>query len=281
MILKQSKKQFNKALKGFYPQTETDSFFYLLIEKYLDFKRIDIVLKSDYKIPKKTISLIEQATIRLQQYEPIQYILGEATFYGFPFLVNRHVLIPRPETEELLEWIIDVADSSVPLQVLDIGTGTGCIPISLAKLLPNAHFYGIDICENALLTAKKNAALNDVNVQFILQDILTTSELNQYFDIIVSNPPYVREIEKKEINDNVLKNEPHLALFVEDSNPLIFYSKIADLAKKHLNKNGVLFFEINQYLGKETLSLLSNKGFHQIELKKDLFGNDRMIKARI
>ena len=163
--------------------------------------------------------------------------------------------------------------------VLDIGTGTGCIPISLAKNLPQANISAIDISENALKIAKQNAILNEVEINFSKIDILKTTTLWQKFDIIVSNPPYVRELEKVEIQNNVLHNEPHLALFVSDENPLIFYDKIADVAKQHLTKNGLLFFEINQYLGQETLKLLAEKGFTNIKLRKDLFGNERMVKA--
>ena len=282
MILKEFKTLFTDKLSELYPQTEIDSFFFLLIEEYLGFERIDTVLKSAFEISQEQFNLLESATNKLQKEEPIQYILGKTEFYGLPFFVNEHVLIPRPETEELIEWVIKkVTSTSLSDQnnILDIGTGSGCIPITLKKHLPHATISSIDVSENAIKVAKKNAELNNVDINFMQQDILKTTALHQKFDLIVSNPPYVRELEKEEIKNNVLENEPHLALFVEDHNPLLFYDKIADLAKEFLLENGLLFFEINQYLGKETVQLLQTKGYKNIELKKDLFGNDRMILA--
>jgi release factor glutamine methyltransferase len=210
-----------------------------------------------------------------------------------PFLVNENVLIPRPETEELVEIILKEEArgnrQEAIVRILDIGTGSGCIPIALKKNLPNAEVYAIDVSEKALATAKKNAEINKVEVSFINIDILKINDLAELptsnfqlptqFDIIVSNPPYVRNLEKAEIKPNVLEYEPHLALFVEDTDALLFYRKIADLAKENLSENGMLFFEINQYLGKETVELLENLGFKNIELKKDIYGNDRMIRS--
>ena len=294
MILQHYKKKFFNSLTKLYPKSEIDSFFLILIEEYLGFQKTDSIVKSDEKIPEEKFKLLENARKRLQQEEPIQYILGKTTFYGFPFLVTNAVLIPRPETEELIEWVIsDISKSKTfktnitsiknslnkKLTILDIGTGTGCISISLKKHIPEATIFGIDICKEALKIAKKNKMINEVDVNFILQDILNPFKLNQQLDIIVSNPPYVREIEKKEIKNNVLENEPHLALFVKNTNPLLFYDKIVDFAKVNLNKNGVLYFEINQYLSHETMSLLKSKGLKNIQLKKDFKGNDRMIKA--
>jgi len=215
---------------------------------------------------------------------PIQYLLGKTSFYGLDFEVNDDVLIPRPETEELVEWIIKGNSNTErfkDLKILDIGTGSGCIAISLAKNIPNAKVYAIDVSEKALATAKKNAVINQVDVAFITQNILETADLNQQFDIIVSNPPYVRNLEKQEIKKNVLNNEPHLALFVEDDDALIFYKKIAALAQKNLLENGQLFFEINQYLGKDMVALLEKTNFKNIELRKDIYGNDRMIRGTI
>lgn len=305
MTIKDFKLYFSEQLSTLYPKTEIDTFFFLLMEEYLGFQRIDTVLKSDFKIPNDKIILLKNALKRIQKEEPIQYILGKTEFYGLPFKVTNNTLIPRQETEELVEWILNEIDTSQNLNILDIGTGTGCIPISLAKHLPNATISAIDVSTEALSIAKENAILNNVSVNFMEQDILqietlsviankvkqsknnneiTSSQVPRNdikFDIIVSNPPYVRELEKVEIKNNVLENEPHLALFVDDNNPLLFYNKIADLAKKHLSKSGLLFFEINQYLGKETIEMLSQKGFSNIELRKDLFGNDRMVKASL
>lgn len=292
MIVKQYRNYFNETLKTIYPITEIDSFFFLLLEEYLGFRRVDIVLKSDFKITQETLNLLQSATKQLEQEVPLQYIIGKTEFYGLPFVVNKHVLIPRPETEELVAWVVSESSrfktfntstkqttETKQLKILDIGTGSGCIPISLKKQLPFAKISAIDISKEALKVAKKNAVLNNVDIHFILQDILKTVALDQHYDIIISNPPYVRELEKKELKNNVLKNEPHVALFVENDNPLIFYAKIAELAKKYLNKNGLLFFEINQYLGTETIDLVNKKGLKNIQLKKDMFGNDRIIVA--
>tara|TARA_B110000495_G_scaffold173681_1_gene163337 strand:- start:506 stop:1390 length:885 start_codon:yes stop_codon:yes gene_type:complete len=292
MIVKQYRNYFNETLKTIYPITEIDSFFFLLLEEYLGFRRVDIVLKSDFKITQETLNLLQSATKQLEQEVPLQYIIGKTEFYGLPFVVNKHVLIPRPETEELVACVVSESSrvktfntstkqttETKQLKILDIGTGSGCIPISLKKQLPFAKISAIDISKEALGVAKKNAVLNNVDIHFILQDILKTVALDQHYDIIISNPPYVRELEKKELKNNVLKNEPHVALFVENDNPLIFYAKIAELAKKYLNKNGLLFFEINQYLGTETIDLVNKKGLKNIQLKKDMFGNDRIIVA--
>jgi len=292
MIVKQYRNYFNETLKTIYPITEIDSFFFLLLEEYLGFRRVDIVLKSDFKITQETLNLLQSATKQLEQEVPLQYVIGKTEFYGLPFVVNKHVLIPRPETEELVAWVVSESSrfktfntstkqttETKQLKILDIGTGSGCIPISLKKQLPFAKISAIDISKEALTVAKKNAVLNNVDIHFILQDILKTVALDQHYDIIISNPPYVRELEKKELKNNVLKNEPHVALFVENDNPLIFYAKIAELAKKYLNKNGLLFFEINQYLGTETIDLVNKKGLKNIQLKKDMFGNDRIIVA--
>lgn len=213
---------------------------------------------------------------------PIQYLLGKTSFYGLDFEVNENVLIPRPETEELVDWILESQKSkaeSRKLKILDIGTGSGCIAVSLAKNLSDAKVFAIDVSEKALATAKKNAEINAVEITFISQNILETQDLGQKFDIIVSNPPYVRHLEKEEIKKNVLDNEPHLALFVEDNDALIFYRKIAELAQKNLSSSGQLYFEINQYLGKEMIELLETMNFKNVELRKDIYGNDRMTRS--
>lgn len=284
MIVNQFRAHFKNELSEIYPTTEIDSFFFLLIEEYLGLQRIDTVLKPEFKIDEAKLSILNKALQRLKNQEPLQYIIGKTEFYGYPFFVDKNTLIPRSETEELVEWILNEIENldlseNKKLNILDIGTGSGCIPISLAKNLKNPTISSIDVSADALKMAKKNAELNKVNINFIENDILAADSLPESYHIIVSNPPYVRELEKVEIQNNVLENEPHLALFVSDDNPLIFYNKIADLAKKHLTKNGILFFEINQYLGKETIEMLIKKGFKNVELRKDLFKNDRMIKA--
>lgn len=292
--LKEYKKLFSETLKDIFPSTEIDTFFLYLMQEYLGFTRVDLVLQSDFIIDQNTKNLFDRALERLKNQEPIQYILGKTDFFGLPFLVDKNTLIPRPETEELVAWIIDEVEilnnkSSPKISLLDIGTGSGCIPISLAKNIDFAAIYAIDISTKTLEVALKNADSNQVSISFFEMDILKTSNLDLLskdktqinFDIIVSNPPYVRESEKSAMDKNVLENEPHQALFVSDENPLVFYEKIADLALLHLSRNGLLFFEINQYLGNQTVNMLLKKGFKNIELRKDIFGNNRMIKANI
>ena len=281
MTISEIKQQFINELSSLYPNEEIQSFFYLLTESHLNMNKVDIALNHNFNLDEVNQNYFQKALIQLKKETPIQYIIGETEFYGLQFKVNVNVLIPRPETEELVEWILNSVDKNKKIKILDIGTGSGCIAISLAKNLPNAIVYALDVSAKALEITKQNAEINNIQIVFLQQNILTSEKLAENYDIIVSNPPYVRELEKQEIKPNVLENEPHLALFVEDENPLIFYKKIAELAKNSLNKNGLLFFEINQYLGKETVDLLNSKGFKNIELKKDLFQNDRMIKASL
>lgn len=284
MTLQDFRAEFNKTLAQLYPKTEIDAFFFRLIEEKLGLQLVEVFTNLNFVISSDKLQELKIVEKRLQKEEPIQYILGKTEFYGLPFLVNENVLIPRPETEELVSWVIDevkIKTEKKHTTILDIGTGSGCIPISLKTNIPNADIAAIDVSKEALQVAKENAELNKVTINFIQQDILQADELVANFDVIVSNPPYVRELEKVEIKNNVLQNEPHLALFVTDENPLIFYSKIADLAKNHLTKNGMLFFEINQYLGTETKEMLLKKGFSKVEVKKDLFGNARMIQCKL
>ncbi len=288
MTLLEFKDNLFTELDRLYPKNEIDSFFKLLMHYKLNYSSVDIGLNPNEEITSENLDFLTDALTALKREKPIQYILGETTFYGLSFKVNEHTLIPRPETEELVDWILKFIkqhNKNQTLNILDIGTGTGCIAISLAKYLPKATVYALDISENALQTAKQNAQLNEVNIRFIHTDILKTKNLSKLtratptFDIIVSNPPYVRDLEKKEMSTNVLQHEPHHALFVADNNPLLFYNKIANLASNSLSKNGQLFFEINQYLHKETVDLLKEKNYSSIEVKKDLFDHFRMIKA--
>ena len=284
MKIKEYRTQFIQALTPIYDAGEAESFFYLILEENHKMKRIDLAMNPDLTFSDTAIQYWNSILEQLKKEIPIQYLLGKTSFYGLEFGVNGTVLIPRPETEELVEWIIESQNpkAKIPMQkILDIGTGSGCIAISLAKNIPNARVFAIDVCDKALATAKKNAEINSVNVTFLEKNILETDDLEEQFDIIVSNPPYVRELEKQEIKKNVLDHEPHLALFVQDHDALIFYQKIAKLAQKNLHEKGQLFFEINQYLGTETLVLLEKMNFKNIELRKDIYGNDRMIKAEI
>jgi release factor glutamine methyltransferase len=282
MKIKQYKLYFMDQLASIYDEVETESFFYIILENKLHLKRIDLALDLDLEFSQHEIDIWNTILEQLKLEIPIQYILGITSFFGLDFEVNSSVLIPRPETEELVDWIMKEnlkVSESKNVKILDIGTGSGCIAISLAKNVPNSLVFALDVSESALEMAQKNAVKNKVNVTFIQKNILETADLEQQFDIIVSNPPYVRNLEKHEIHKNVLDNEPHLALFVEDTDALIFYRKIATLAIKNLSETGKLYFEINQYLGVETVDLLKDLGFKNIELKKDIYGNDRMIKA--
>lgn len=279
MNLRKLKELFQKKLKN-YPTEEVDSFFYLSIANKLQLKRIDYLLEPTKEINPDISNELIHIIDLLVTNKPIQHILGTTEFCNLTFNVTKDTLIPRPETEELIYWITeDYKNTYKSLKILDIGTGSGCIAISLSKLIPSAEVWAFDISEKALDIAKNNANLNSVNIHFQKVDILTLSELPTSFDIIVSNPPYIRELEKKEIQKNVLDYEPHSALFVPNKNPLLFYKHIIGLAQKNLVNNGKLYFEINQYLGKETLSLLKGNGFINSILKKDIFDNDRMTRS--
>ena len=284
MKIKEYRSHFITALTPIYDAGEAESFFYLILEEKQNLRRIDLALTPDLIFSDEDILEWDFIFEQLKLEIPIQYVLGKTSFYGLDLEVNPAVLIPRQETEELVDWIISTAkleNSDRSLRILDIGTGSGCIAISLAKNIKNATVFAIDVSEDALATAKKNSLSNDVSITFICQDILETVNLQEQFDIIVSNPPYVRNLEKDEIKKNVLDNEPHLALFVADNDALIFYKKIAQLSLKNLLHGGLLYFEINQYLGKEMTELLKNLNFKSVELRKDIYGNDRMTKATI
>ncbi|MDY7393743.1 peptide chain release factor N(5)-glutamine methyltransferase [Aureibaculum sp. 2210JD6-5] len=285
MTLSELKTLFLNELMHIYPKEEILNFYYLLIEHFLQLPKTEIILQQNLKFSEKDFNYFKKSLNSLKQEKPIQYIIGKTEFYGLEFNVDENVLIPRPETEELVKWILteNTHINTTLTTILDIGTGSGCIAISLAKNLPNVKVSAIDVSTKALEIAKMNARENEVEIEFIEQDILSFNSFqnSKKYDIIVSNPPYVRELEKLEIKNNVLQNEPHLALFVKDENPLLFYDKIGDFAKVNLKENGFLYLEINQYLADETVNLLDLKGFGSIELRKDLFGNKRMIKASI
>lgn len=292
MLLKEIKNIFHLELNGLYRKEEVDSFFYILIEHYLSLERFVLALQPDLSITKGEEQPLFEALAQLKLNRPIQYIIGKMTFMDLDFEVDDNVLIPRPETEELVRWILEEAqrarveirarkkeNENSELKILDIGTGSGCIAISLAKNIPEAKVYALDISKGALEIAHRNAVKNETIVEFIKASILEAPELQDGFDFIVSNPPYVREIEKNEMEKNVLENEPDLALFVSNENPLVFYKAITQFAKGHLNTNGTLFLEINQYLAKETRAILEQHNFSEIELRKDMFDNDRMLKG--
>jgi release factor glutamine methyltransferase len=266
-------------LKGLYPETEIKSFSYLILEKLTGFSKIEILVNKNTNFSVEQQHQIENIIKKLKNNVPIQYVLGKTEFFGMSFNVNESVLIPRPETEELVDWIGKENDSANIKSILDIGTGSGCIAISLKFLFPNAEVDAFDISQQALETATSNASFNKLDVNFAKVDILNAPEMDMKWDIIVSNPPYVTEQEKAEILPNVLEHEPHLALFVPDNDPLLFYRHIAQFAKNHLFENGKVYFEINREFGKECMNLLMEMGFCEVELRKDISGNDRMIKA--
>jgi len=278
MKLSELKNHFKNSLSELYPSEEIQSFFNILSEAYLSLSRIEIALNPENEISDEAAEKFQKAILRLQNHEPIQYIIGETEFYGLPFKVNNSTLIPRPETEELVEWILS---EKILNTILDIGTGSGCIAISLAKNLPNAQVSALDISEEALRVARKNSEINEVEIDFFQTDILNAKTLPKQYDIIVSNPPYVRDLEKKQMQQNVLKYEPDSALYVSNEDPLLFYRLISHLAKNHLKANGKLFFEINEYLSEELTALLKSEDFKDVEVKKDIFGKKRMIKCSI
>ncbi|MCK5441135.1 MAG: peptide chain release factor N(5)-glutamine methyltransferase [Maribacter sp.] len=280
MLLKEIKNIFHLELDCIYPSEEVDSFFYLAIGHYLDLERFVLALEPNLVISKMQEQPLFEALAQLKLERPVQYILGMTQFMDLDFKVNENVLIPRPETEELVRWIIsDCENQESKINILDIGTGSGCIAIALAKNLKNAKVYALDISEGALEIVKENAVSNQVNVELVRADILILDKLGIKFDIIVSNPPYVRMVEKNKMKSNVVEYEPGIALFVSDDDPLVFYRKIVEFAHSNLKKDGMLYFEINQYLAKETKELLEDF-FSEIELRKDMFGNDRILKGK-
>jgi len=256
-----------------FSRREVTSLAYLSIEKILGYSKSDCIIHSNHELTNDNIISFENIINDIKQNIPIQYILGEAHFYDLKFKVNSSTLIPRGETEELVRYIL-LHDF---ISVLEIGTGSGCIAVSIAKN-SNANITAIDNSIEALEIAKSNAILNSVEINFELSDVFNFSDIKKY-DLIVSNPPYVLESEKKIMNKNVLDYEPHNALFVSDNDPLIYYKEIAKIATNNLNKNGLLFFEINEKYSKQIIELLSNLNFVDIELKKDINGRDRIIKS--
>jgi release factor glutamine methyltransferase len=269
-----------KELAGIFPKEEIESLIYLIFEKLKGYSRTQYLLSKEEILSTDDQVALERIISRLKNYEPIQYILGETEFYGLPFYSVPGVLIPRPETEELVQWIIQENKLSSPT-ILDMGTGTGCIAISLQKNIEQANVLACDISPICIETAIRNAALNAAPVSVFAFDILnnTPKIIFSTLNVIVSNPPYVRETEKLMMEKNVLEYEPELALFVPNENPLIFYEHIADFANIHLQKQGSLYFEINEAFGQQCLEMLQAKGFSNIILKKDIHGKDRMIRA--
>ena len=275
MKLKDIKKDFITKLAITYPNEEILSIFKILCEEYLNMSPTKLLLAGEELVSSKQVNMFSKAIIKLLNEEPIQYILQKTSFYGLEFICTPSALIPRPETEELVDWIVKSEKNEIT--ILDIGTGTGCISVSLA----NHNFFvvdALDVSISALDLAKQNAKKNNVDINFIEADILDYRSKKQY-DLIVSNPPYIRNLEKKKMQNNVLNFEPPLALFVEDDDPLVFYTSILDFANSNLSEKGSVYFEINENFFEETKSLLYSYGFIEIELKKDSFGKNRFVRG--
>lgn len=273
------KLRFRDELSPIYPRDEVDQFFALTVEEFLGYSRAEMQLRLDEEVADAKQPIIEAVIHGLYVHEPIQYLLGHAHFYGLKLKVNPYVLIPRPETEELVRWITDETGGSTK-SILDLGTGSGCIAISLRKAIPHASVFAADTSIEALNLAQQNAELNGAGIEFFAFDILKQESLGfMNFDVIVSNPPYVTNEDKLKMEKNVVDFEPHLALFVPEDDPLIFYRRIVDLADGHLNKGGKIFFEINESFSSEIRSLLMDRGFTSVEIQKDLNGRNRMAKG--
>lgn len=286
MTFIQLEKEFIDALSTIYDTQEAKSLCWLSINATCKLERAKYLSMKEEEIPaSEEIKLLEILN-QLKNGSPLQYILGETEFYDLKFKVNPTVLIPRPETEELVDWALitirEMNGETEVLKIIDFGTGSGCIPISIKKYIPLADISAVDISQDALNTAKINAELNKTEINFLKDDMLNPKNqelINSKYDLIISNPPYVRDSEKIEMHQNVLKFEPHNALFVPDNDALRFYSGIADFAVKHLKKTAYLFLEINENLGKETAELLIKSGLKSVEIRQDMYGKDRMIKA--
>ena len=282
-LVKDIRNHYCEQLCSIYDKDEANAMILILLEHYFNINRVKMALEPQLRLSESEMLTFHFAVKDLLKNKPIQYIIGETEFCDLKFKVNENVLIPRPETSELVMKIVNSQRSTANSQqsILDIGTGSGCIAISLAKMISGSEVYALDISEKALEVAKENAVNNNVEVTFIHDDILSLkNKIYTKFDIIVSNPPYVRELEKAEMRDNVLNWEPHNALFVSDNNPLIFYRSILEFAKSHLKENGEIWFEINEFLGKEMTELCNEMGFSQVEVFNDFRGKERVLLVR-
>ncbi len=281
MTLSELQKQYHEKLSAIYSEREARSITQLVFEKLLQVNKLQMAFERFRLLTGEQQTQLELVLQRLAEHEPAQYILGEADFCGLKFKVDRNVLIPRPETEELVHWISEEQKASPQFRLLDLGTGSGCIPIALSKQFPKATIEACDISEAALNIAQQNNVLNQTNAKFYPLDILTGLLAENTYDIIVSNPPYITQGEKEMLAANVIKHEPHLALFAPGGDDLIFYRVIAQKATIALTKKGKLFFEINQYKGEEIKALLKGLGYTEVTLKKDIHGANRMVKAQL
>lgn len=266
-----------------YEPREAANIAHLVLEHITSLNKLDRIVYKDRDLAPAQQTRLEEAVAALLQHQPVQYVTGTAWFYGMELLVNRNVLIPRPETEELVEWIVEDVQAlgATALHLLDIGTGSGCIPLALKQALPTATVWGIDVSDGALTIAKANAAQQHLDVHFTQINVLdeaATATLPM-FNIIVSNPPYIKQSERLGMQQQVLDYEPSLALFVPDEDALLFYRRIVQLAASKLSKGGALYFEINEALGSEVVALMEKEGFANVQLRQDIFGKDRMVKG--
>jgi len=268
---------FKKELREFYDSSELEQILQVVFSHYLSLSRIEVALNRNQKLSNKDWNKIIGVVNELKQYKPLAQIIGEWEFFGLPLKINEYTLIPRPETEELVQLIIE--KNKNPLSILDIGTGSGCIALALKNELNNTEVYACDVSKEALIVATKNAKDNNLEVMFQELDILNYSHQNKKYSIIVSNPPYITHKEKELMYENVLDYEPHLALFVADDAPLVFYNAIADFAMHHLSENGKLYFEINEAYGNEVKALLTDKKFKNINIVKDINEKDRIVSC--
>ena len=267
------------ALAAAYPEGEVRAFVRILFEEWMHYSTVDIYMRADSEVPPFVVEKMRYAVQRLLRHEPIQHIVGVAHFHGHRFAVSKHTLIPRPETEQLVDMIVDRNQDVPDLCVLDIGTGSGCIACSLARALRFAEVHAFDISQPALDLAAENARNLGVKVAFHHVDILNAVPQPQQFHIIVSNPPYICMHEQQLMEDNVLRYEPHSALFVPDNDPMLFYRAIARYASVALKPGGKLYFEINAAYGNATAQLLANFHFAEIEVARDFYGRDRFVSA--
>ena len=288
MTLNEARTVLTKDLNKFYDNDELRNIIELVIEHITNMPRAEQVKNKAPYLTCTQLENLDEITERLKKNEPVQYVLGEAWFAGMKFKVNKNVLIPRPETEELVDWIVKESQKSTPdsyrdksQNIIDIGTGSGCIPITLKKRLSETIVTAIDVCSEALFTATENAVELNADVDFLLLDFLDEEkwkELGQY-DVIVSNPPYVKQSEINTMHERVKEFEPHLALFVPDDDALLFYKKLSAFSTDHLKPKASLFVEINETLGEQVINLFRSAGFANIELRKDMQGKDRMVKS--
>jgi release factor glutamine methyltransferase len=291
MTIHEAQQKLLFQLYHIYDNSEAAAITNLIMENLVGWKKIDRIINKNVPLSMPQLELFEKYSEELSTHKPVQYVLHEAWFCNMKFYVDENVLIPRPETEELVEWIVEEVsnkeqgtrnkDQDSPFTIFDIGTGSGCIPIALKKKLTNINIYSCDISKEALNVAKRNALSNNTDVNFLRLDFLNKEKRDELpaCDIIVSNPPYIPSHEKKSIADNVVNFEPHIALFVNDDDPLIFYKAIADLALEKLLPNGMIYAELHEDLSSDVKELFLQKGFQAVTIKKDLHGKNRMLKA--